>query len=44
MLVSDNGIRGAVISLKNSLKQIEVVDNILTQNVVLCLVKLLNMQ
>ena len=29
VLVSDNGIRGAVISLKNSLKQIEVVDNIL---------------
>ena len=28
-LVSDNGIRGAVISLKNSLKQIEVDDNIL---------------
>jgi len=27
--VSDNGIRGAVISLKNSLKQIEVDDNIL---------------
>jgi len=29
VLVSDNGIRGAVISLKNSLKQIEVDDNIL---------------
>ena len=29
ILVSDNGIRGAVISLKNSLKQIEVDDNIL---------------
>ena len=29
VLVSDNGIRGAVISLKNSLKQIEVNDNIL---------------
>ena len=29
VLVSDNGIRGAVISLKNSLKKIEVVDNIL---------------
>jgi len=29
VLVSDNGIRGAVISLKNSLKKIEVDDNIL---------------
>ena len=29
VLVSDNGIRGAVISLKNSLKQIEVDENIL---------------
>ena len=29
VLVSDNGIRGAVISLKNSLKQVEVDDNIL---------------
>ena len=29
VLVSDNGIRGAVISLKNSLKQIEVDNNIL---------------
>ena len=29
ILVSDNGIRGAVISLKNSLKQIEVDENIL---------------
>ena len=29
VLVSDNGIRGAVISLKNTLKQIEVSDNIL---------------
>ena len=29
VLVSDNGIRGAVISLKNSLKQIQVDDNIL---------------
>ena len=29
VLVSDDGIRGAVISLKNSLKQIEVSDNIL---------------
>jgi UDP-N-acetylmuramate dehydrogenase len=29
VLVSDNGIRGAVICLKNSLKQIEVDDNIL---------------
>ncbi len=29
VLVSDNGIKGAVISLKNSLKQIEVDDNIL---------------
>ena len=29
VLVSDDGIRGVVISLKNSLKQIEVVDNIL---------------
>ena len=29
VLVSDNGIRGVVISLKNSLKQIEVADNIL---------------
>ena len=29
VLVSDNGIRGSVISLKNSLKQIEVDDNIL---------------
>ena len=29
VLVSDNGIRGAVISLKNSLKQIEVNENIL---------------
>ena len=29
ILVSDNGIRGAVISLKNSLKQIEVDNNIL---------------
>jgi len=29
VLVSDNGIRGTVISLKNSLKQIEVIDNIL---------------
>ena len=29
VLVSDNGIRGAVISLKNSLKQIEVHENIL---------------
>ena len=29
VLVSDDGIRGAVISLKNSLKQIEVTDNIL---------------
>ena len=29
VLVSDNGIRGAVISLKNSLNQIEVDDNIL---------------
>ena len=29
VLVSDDGIRGVVISLKNSLKQIEVADNIL---------------
>ena len=29
ILVSDNGIRGAVISLKNSLKQVEVDDNVL---------------
>ncbi len=29
VLVSDSGIRGAVISLKNSLKQVEVDDNIL---------------
>ena len=29
VLISDNGIRGAVISLKNSLKQIEVDENIL---------------
>ena len=29
VLVSDDGIRGVVISLKNSLKQIEVTDNIL---------------
>ena len=29
VLVSDNGIRGAVISLKNSLKQVEVDDNVL---------------
>ena len=29
VLVSDKGIRGAVISLKNSLKKVEVIDNIL---------------
>ena len=44
VLVSDNGIRGAVISLKNSLKQIEVDDNILYADVVQCSEKLLNMQ